>query len=194
MHTFVTDRRKTLCLPTTGETSMQSQNVCVSIKTITGYAQFQTNRFLNIRQSKNAFRLTDQHIMTILSCGLSNEHSCKKKRVISHNVFFTILDLYQNEFSFSKSRCYYIVYFLLLSDWTSDQKQNHNQPQVIPVKFKFIQPIRDWRRLKRNEQPDDGSKTSYKPIYRITELYSNRYLKYAIDQNEQQKSGDWKIN
>jgi hypothetical protein len=103
MHTFVTDRRKTLCLPTTGETSMQSQNVCVSIKTITGYAQFQTNRFLNIRQSKNAFRLTDQHIMTKLSCGLSNEHSCKKKRVISHNVFFTILDLYQNEFSFSRT-------------------------------------------------------------------------------------------
>jgi hypothetical protein len=48
--------------------------------------------------------------------------------------------------------------------------------KAIPVKFKFIQPIRDWRRLKRNKQPDDGSKTSYKPIYRITELYSNRYL------------------
>ena len=59
MHTFVKDRRKTICLPTTGDTSMQPQNPCVGIKTITGYVlPFQTNRFLNFRQSKNAVFLS----------------------------------------------------------------------------------------------------------------------------------------
>ena len=120
------------------------------------------------------FWLTDQHIMTQLSYRLSSEHSCKQKRVISHNVFFTILDLYQNELSFSRTNLRadtIIVYFLWLSYWTSDQKQNHNQEQVIPAKFKVIQPINIWAN-------DSNGKLAKQAINLYTiELYRNKYLK-----------------